>query len=192
MSELAGILRNATGRSLVILDEIGRGTSTFDGLSIAWAVAEYLADPKHRVRTMFATHYHELTELAEIQEGIKNLSVAAAEDGTDVVFLHNIIDGPASKSYGIHVARIAGIPESIRKAARIKLNELESGESIRSRLSGSKPGQISFMPEDIPGAEDADAERYRHLAGMLKDIDINTMTPVAALVKLQEVISEIQ
>ena len=192
MSELAGILRNATSRSLIILDEIGRGTSTFDGLSIAWATASYLADPSHRVRTMFATHYHELTDLESEKEGIHNLSVAAAEDGNDVVFLHNIIEGPASKSYGIHVARIAGIPEVIRKDAKHKLNELET---LSAQVRGDAPDrseQISFMNDEL--AEEgmnADAANYRHLASKLKELDINTMTPVSALVKLQEIIGEI-
>ncbi|MBQ6501641.1 MAG: DNA mismatch repair protein MutS [Mogibacterium sp.] len=191
MSELAGILRNATSRSLIILDEIGRGTSTFDGLSIAWATASYLADPDHRVRTMFATHYHELTELEDEKEGIHNLSVAIAEDGNDVVFLHNIIEGPASKSYGIHVARIAGIPEVIRRDARLKLNELETlSAEVRGDTSG-RTEQISFMSDEL--AEEGintDAAKYRHLASKISEIDINTMTPVSALVKLQEIIEE--
>ena len=192
MSELAGILRNATSRSLIILDEIGRGTSTFDGLSIAWATASYLADPSHRVRTMFATHYHELTDLESEKEGIHNLSVAAAEDGNDVVFLHNIIEGPASKSYGIHVARIAGIPEVIRKDARHKLNELETLSAEVRGDAAERTEQISFMNDEL--AEEGlstDAAKYRHLASKLKEIDINTMTPVSALVKLQEIIGEV-
>ena len=191
MSELAGILRNATSRSLIILDEIGRGTSTFDGLSIAWATASYLADPAHRVRTMFATHYHELTELEDEKEGIHNLSVAAAEDGNDVVFLHNIIEGPASKSYGIHVARIAGIPEVIRRDARHKLNELEAlSAEVRGEAAG-RSEQISFMSEELKEEGlNADAAKYRHIASKISEIDINTMTPVSALVKLQEIIEE--
>ena len=191
MSELAGILRNATSRSLIILDEIGRGTSTFDGLSIAWATASYLADPSHRVRTMFATHYHELTELEDEKEGIHNLSVAAAEDGNDVVFLHNIIEGPASKSYGIHVARIAGIPETIRRDARHKLNELEALSAEVRGSSTDRSEQISFMSGEL--AEEgisSDAAKYRHLASKISEININTMTPVSALVKLQEIIEE--
>ena len=191
MSELAGILRNATSRSLIILDEIGRGTSTFDGLSIAWATASYLAEPAHRVRTMFATHYHELTELEDEKEGIHNLSVAAAEDGNDVVFLHNIIEGPASKSYGIHVARIAGIPEVIRRDARHKLNELETLSAEVRGDAIARSEQISFMSDEL--AEEGintDAAKYRHLASKISEIDINTMTPVSALVKLQEIIEE--
>ena len=191
MSELAGILRNATSRSLIILDEIGRGTSTFDGLSIAWATASYLADPAHRVRTMFATLYHELTELEDEKEGIHNLSVAAAEDGNDVVFLHNIIEGPASKSYGIHVARIAGIPEVIRRDARHKLNELEAlSAEVRGEAAG-RSEQISFMSEELKEEGlNADAAKYRHIASKISEIDINTMTPVSALVKLQEIIED--
>jgi DNA mismatch repair protein MutS len=192
MSELAGILRNATDRSLIILDEIGRGTSTFDGLSIAWATAEYLAKEPHRVRTMFATHYHELTELASEQEGIHNLSVAAAEDGSDVVFLHNIIEGPASKSYGIHVARIAGIPEVIRAAARKKLHQLESGAFSEERNQSGRPEQLSFMPGEIGHDEDSEAAKFRELAKKLNSLDINTMTPVSALVALQDIIEEVK
>ena len=191
MSELAGILRNATSRSLIILDDIGRGTSTFDGLSIAWATASYLADPSHRVRTMFATHYHELTELEDEKEGVHNLSVAAAEDGNDVVFLHNIIEGPASKSYGIHVARIAGIPEVIRRDARAKLNELEAFSAEVRGNSAAASEQISFMSDELAEeGRNADAAKYRHLASKISEIDINTMTPVSALVKLQEIIEE--
>ncbi len=191
MSELAGILRNATSRSLIILDEIGRGTSTFDGLSIAWATASYLAEPSHRVRTMFATHYHELTELENEKEGIHNLSVAAAEDGNDVVFLHNIIEGPASKSYGIHVARIAGIPEVIRRDARHKLNELEALSAEVRGDNSVRSEQISFMSDElVEEGISADAAKYRHLASKISEIDINTMTPVSALVKLQEIIEE--
>lgn len=189
MSELAGILRNATSRSLIILDEIGRGTSTFDGLSIAWATASYLADPAHRVRTMFATHYHELTDLESEQEGIHNLSVAAAENGNDVVFLHNIIEGPASKSYGIHVARIAGIPETIRKQAKQKLRELEDNSPVRREDESSE--QLSFVSTEFADeAISADAEKFRQIAAKLRETDINRITPVAALVALQDIMEE--
>ncbi|MDR9825737.1 hypothetical protein RCJ22_08990, partial [Vibrio sp. FNV 38] len=118
-----------------------------------------------------------------------NLSVAAAEDGNDVVFLHNIIEGPASKSYGIHVARIAGIPEVIRQDARLKLNELEALSAEVRGDSAGRTEQISFMSDEL--AEEgisADAAKYRHLASKIGEIDINTMTPVSALVKLQEMV----
>ena len=189
MSELAGILRNSTHRSLIILDEIGRGTSTFDGLSIAWSTVEYLSDPAHRVRTMFATHYHELTELADDHDNIKNLSVAVSEDGSDVIFLHNIVDGPASKSYGIHVARIAGVPEEIRKAARIKLRELESGKAPGEGTSV----QMSFIPEGFSMAElREEPDRYGKVIDKIRSLDINVMTPVAALNTLQDLIDEVR
>ena len=192
MSELAGILRNSTSRSLIILDEIGRGTSTFDGLSIAWATVEYLSEPDHKVRTMFATHYHELTELADTHDNIRNLSVAVSEDGSDVIFLHNIVDGPASKSYGIHVARIAGVPEEIRKAARVKLRELESGESA-SRSSQDGSVQLSFIPEGFSMAElREEPDRYEKVIDKIRNLDVNVMTPLAALNTLQDLIDEVK
>ena len=192
MSELAGILRNATPRSLIILDEIGRGTSTFDGLSIAWSTVEYLSEPSHRVRTMFATHYHELTELADSHDNIRNLSVAVSEDGSDVVFLHNIVDGPASKSYGIHVARIAGVPEEIRKAARIKLRELESGETSSKSSALSSGQQLSFIPEGFSMADlREEPDRYGQVIDRIRNLDINVMTPLSALNTLQDLIDEI-
>ena len=182
MSELAGILRNSTSKSLIILDEIGRGTSTFDGLSIAWATADYLADEHHRVRTMFATHYHELTELADIKEGIFNLSVAVAEDGNDVVFLHNIIEGSASKSYGIHVARIAGVPQEIREAATIKQRELESIGL------GSKALDCKVAENLTDNVYSKVNENYQVLRDKITSIDINNLTPLQAINRLQELI----
>lgn len=129
MSETAAILRNATPRSLVVLDEIGRGTSTFDGLSIAWAVAEYLHDsPEHAAKTIFATHYHELTELAEALKGAKNYQITATENDGEIVFFHKLQPGAASKSYGIAVAKLAGIPRSVVDRAREVLSRLEQYE----------------------------------------------------------------
>lgn len=129
MSELAYILNNATERSLILLDEIGRGTSTYDGLSIAWAVCEYLLEKNRKIRTMFASHYHELTELEGRLEGFRNLNVDVAEENGEVVFLHRIVEGSASRSYGIHVAKIAGVPPVLLDRAKEKLDELESGQS---------------------------------------------------------------
>jgi DNA mismatch repair protein MutS len=129
MTETAAILHSATPRSLVLLDEIGRGTATFDGLSIAWAVAEYLHDsPKHAAKTLFATHYHELTELAERLPGARNYQITAAEREGEVVFLHRLERGRASKSYGIQVARLAGMPPSVLANAREVLARLERYE----------------------------------------------------------------
>nr|WP_230975035.1 DNA mismatch repair protein MutS [Aminipila luticellarii] len=128
MSELAYILNTATSKSLIILDEIGRGTSTYDGLSIAWAVVEYLCNEKNKIRTLFATHYHELTALEELVPGVRNLNVDVAEENGNIVFLHKIVAGSASKSYGIHVAKIAGVPKKVLEAAENKLAGLESGQ----------------------------------------------------------------
>ncbi|QIB69414.1 DNA mismatch repair protein MutS [Aminipila butyrica] len=128
MSELAYILNTATDKSLIILDEIGRGTSTYDGLSIAWAVVEYLCNEKNKIRTLFATHYHELTALEELVPGVKNLNVDVAEENGNIVFLHKIVSGSASKSYGIHVAKIAGVPKMVLEAAENKLTGLEGGQ----------------------------------------------------------------
>ena len=180
MSELANILRNATERSLIILDEIGRGTSTFDGLSIAWATIEFLSKPGNCIRTMFATHYHELTVLESKYANVKNLSVAVSEQGSDIVFLHKISEQPASKSYGIHVAKIAGVPSEIRKRAASKLRELESGSSS-SPLSSD---QISFFGQSI--VADGDNE-YEEIIDEIKDINLNNITPMEAMLKLKEI-----
>ena len=180
MSELANILRNATERSLIILDEIGRGTSTFDGLSIAWATIEFLSRPGNCIRTMFATHYHELTVLESKYANVKNLSVAVSEQGSDIVFLHKISEQPASKSYGIHVAKIAGVPSEIRKKAASKLRELESSSSS-SPLSSD---QISFFGQSIV----ADGENENEeIIDEIKDINLNNITPMEAMLKLKEI-----
>jgi DNA mismatch repair protein MutS len=129
MTETANILNTATPRSLVLLDEVGRGTSTFDGLSLAWAIAEYLHDnPQHAAKTLFATHYHEMTELARIMPGVRNYQMAVKESGGSIVFLRRVIEGSASKSYGIEVARIAGLPRSVTDRAREILLNLEANE----------------------------------------------------------------
>lgn len=143
MSELAYILNNATERSLILLDEIGRGTSTYDGLSIAWAVCEYLTDKDKRVRTMFASHYHELSILEEELDGFKNLNVEVVEDAGQVVFLHKIVQGKASRSYGIHVAKIAGVSEDLLVRAEEKLKELESED--KKQRAGKEAEQISMF-----------------------------------------------
>ena len=180
MSELANILRNATERSLIILDETGRGTSTFDGLSIAWATIEFLSKPGNCIRTMFATHYHELTVLESKYANVKNLSVAVSEQGSDIVFLHKISEQPASKSYGIHVAKIAGVPSEIRKKAASKLRELESSSSS-SPLSSD---QISFFGQSIV----ADGENENEeIIDEIKDINLNNITPMEAMLKLKEI-----
>ena len=126
MSELAYILNTATARSFIILDEIGRGTSTYDGLSIAWAALEYLCEENHRIRTLFATHYHELTGLEGKLPGLKNLNTEIGEDERGIVFLHRICEGAAGRSYGIHVAKLAGVPRVLLENAQEKLTILEA------------------------------------------------------------------
>ncbi len=141
MTELAYILNTATQRSLVILDEIGRGTSTYDGLSIAWAVAEYLCEKKRKIRTLFATHYHELTALGEKNMGLKNLNVDVAEENGTIVFLYKIMEGSASESYGIHVAQLAGVPQDLLDRANEKLTQLEQNSE---ELSNEEGIQLAF------------------------------------------------
>jgi len=149
MNETANIVNNATERSLVILDEIGRGTSTFDGLSIAWSVAEFLHD-KIKARTLFATHYHELTKLAEERQGVANFNVAVREWNEQIIFLRKIIPGGADKSYGIHVARLAGVPKEILDRAKDILSHLERPNGT---VDVQKPGKnrrskkVVSMPE---------------------------------------------
>jgi len=143
MNETANIINNASERSLVILDEIGRGTSTFDGLSIAWSVAEFLHD-KIKSRSLFATHYHELTKLAEDRKGVCNLNVAVREWNEQIIFLRKIIPGGADKSYGIQVARLAGLPKEILDRAKEILAHLES--SSRTETEPKRRGRKSAKP----------------------------------------------
>ena len=178
MVETAYILRNATDRSLVILDEIGRGTSTFDGMSIAWAVSEYLHDKGSR--TMFATHYHELAELAMSKSRTKNYNVYVKESGDKIVFLRKLIPGAASHSYGIQVAKLAGVPEKVIKNARKVLTNLEkSQEGLKTSILG---GQISLF-EGNDGSDDKEPDPVLE---ELRELDTNSMTPLDALTKLAE------
>ena len=178
MSELAYILNTATEKSLVILDEIGRGTSTYDGLSIAYAVVMNLTASGHRIRTLFATHYHELTDLAESVSGVKNLNVDVAESAGSIVFLHKIVEGSASRSYGIHVAKLAGVPGGVLKCAQSKLDELENGSSeIKKTIkdtSGQEVQMSLFSPQDSV------------LANMVRNLDIMNITPSQAIGILEE------
>jgi DNA mismatch repair protein MutS len=174
MVETANILNNATPRSLLILDEIGRGTSTYDGISIAWAVVEYLHNhPQRRARTLFATHYHELTVLAERLPGVRNANLSVAEEEGQVIFLHRVVPGSADRSYGIHVAQLAGVPRPVIHRAEELLKELESG-SFRPGTATPKPYQPPLF-----AAEHA-------VVTELKKLDISTMTPLEAINKLYE------
>ena len=177
MAEVANILHNATGKSLVILDEIGRGTSTFDGLSIAWAVAEYMHS-KIKAKTLFATHYHELTQLEESLDGIKNYSVAVKKRGDDMTFLRKIVRGGTDDSFGIEVAALAGVPKPVIKRAKEILVKIESGGAEGIQKEKKQPQQEA----QIGFADNAAAEIYRELA----DMDVTTYTPIEALNKLYE------
>ncbi len=184
MMEVATILKEATENSLVILDEIGRGTSTYDGLSIAWAVAEYIANKeKCGAKTLFATHYHELIELADKQEGIKNYSIAVKEKGEDIIFLRKIVEGGTDESYGIHVARLAGVPKVVTKRADEILTSLER----KSMLSGKK--QEKENKKVVEGQFDMFNFKLAEIAHEIDKIDLNELTPIDALntlVKIKE------
>jgi DNA mismatch repair protein MutS len=179
MRETADILREATPRSLVILDEIGRGTSTFDGLSIAWAVAEYLHDKKGP-KTLFATHYHELTELAMTKPRVKNYNVAVSEWNGEIIFLRRIVEGGTNRSYGIQVARLAGLPEEVVARAREVLANLEKGELDEEglpRLAHVKGGEREQGEDQLNLFGVRDNQIYREL----QNIDPNCLTPLEAI-----------
>lgn len=182
MSEVANILNNATPSSLLILDEIGRGTSTFDGLSIAWAVIEHLADKDNiGARTLFATHYHQLTELEGKLEGVKNYCIAVKERGDDIIFLRKVIRGGADKSYGIQVAGLAGLPKGVIGRARDILAKLEETDFARYEQVTARTGKEK-------GVQQLDMFGYRY-QGFIREIactDIETITPLQALNLLNE------
>lgn len=175
MVETANILHHATNRSLLILDEIGRGTSTYDGVSIAWAVVEYIHNhPSLRAKTLFATHYHELTQLSDLLPGVRNYNVAVNESGSQVVFLHKIIPGGADRSYGIHVGQLAGLPSPVVQRAEQILLQLEKSSGKAIKIDPEIPHQMALFPETNP------------LLAELKGLDINGLSPIEALNKLYE------
>lgn len=178
MSETAQILRNATKRSLVILDEIGRGTSTFDGLSIAWAVVEYLAGSAIGAKTLFATHYHELSELEGRLDGVMNFRIAVKEHGEDIIFLRSIERGGADKSFGIHVARLAGVPQPVVARAQEILARLESANVSQASIGANILEEDKVEKMTQVGFSDIDT---LDLVEELRDLDVNSMTPMEAL-----------
>ena len=184
MSEVANILKNATKNSLVILDEIGRGTSTYDGLAIAWAVAEYIADTNNiGCKTLFATHYHELTSLEEKLEGVRNYQIAVKEKGEDVIFLRKIIPGGTDESYGIHVAKLAGAPKKMLTRANEILKTLEKKVRIKEQKEEKE------MKKQVSGQLDMYNYKLADIASELDKINVNELTPIDALntiVKIKE------
>ena len=187
MMEVATILKEATSNSLVILDEIGRGTSTYDGLSIAWAVAEHIADKNLcGAKTLFATHYHELTELEEKIDGVKNYSIAVKEKGEDIIFLRKIVKGGTDESYGVHVARLAGVPQNVTKKANEILRSLERRNILNNRVIEKESKKV------VAGQVDMFNFKLAEVASEFDKIDINQLTPIDALntiVKMKEKLS---
>lgn len=188
MRETAHILRHATARSLILLDEVGRGTSTFDGISIAWSLAEYLHDASQRPRTLFATHYHELTDLALTNERVKNFNFAVKEWKGEVIFLRTLVEGAASRSYGIHVAQLAGLPAPVVHRAKEILKNLE-GEELdergRPRLARGHRGED---PAQMPLFSPAN----HRLGEELKKLDVSVLTPLEALNILHRLVEEVK
>lgn len=182
MIEASIILNNATSRSLILLDEIGRGTSTFDGLSIAWAMIEYLHELKEKPKTLFATHYHELTELSEILERVRNYHISVREWQDNVVFLHKIVPGATDQSFGIHVAKIAGVPTDVIERAKEVLLNLEKKELnrlVKERITGRLQKVPQMQKHLFP--EDAELKVWDEIREKLKEIDISKITPLEAL-----------
>jgi DNA mismatch repair protein MutS len=182
MNETASILNNISNRSLVLLDEIGRGTSTYDGISIAWAIAEYLHEHPNKPKTLFATHYHELNEMEATFNRVQNFNVSVKELKDTVLFIRKLVKGGSAHSFGIHVAKMAGMPQTVILKAQKLLKKLEKDHSGEA-LAGLKPNkeelQLSIFNLDDPLLEEIKEE--------ILNLDINTLTPVEALMKLNEI-----
>ena len=190
MHEMANILNNATPRSLILLDEVGRGTSTFDGISIAWAITEYLHEnPRVRAKTIFATHYHELNELAELYPRIKNFKADVREVGDKVIFLHKIVPGYADHSYGIEVAKMAGLPKEVTDRAKEILANLEQKELTPQGKVKKKISKEALMQKFQISLFELNDDRLRQ---EILNLDIDNMTPLQALLKLQELRGKIR
>lgn len=200
MNEVANILRNATSHSLLILDEIGRGTSTFDGLSIAWAVVEYISDTKLLgAKTLFATHYHELTELEGKLDGVNNYCIAVKENGDDIVFLRKIIPGGADKSYGIQVAKLAGLPDTVIERAKQIVEELSTNDIVETarNIAAQSGDNAAKKPEkldevDLGQMSLFDTVKNDDIIKELEELDITNITPMEALNKLDELQSKVR
>lgn len=187
MNEVSNILHNATRNSLIILDEIGRGTSTYDGVSIAWAVAEYLLDPqKAGAKTLFATHYHQLNRLAELHTRVKNYRVAVKEKGDDIIFLRQIVPGGTDRSYGIQVARLAGLPQEVIRRAKEILHMIEAQDEVGTGLAQPAAGSERNKAGPVKQLEFFSNSEVQEVINEIKELDILSMTPLDAINKLYE------
>ena len=197
MNEVANILRNATKDSLVILDAIGRGTSTFDGLSIAWAVVEHVADKKIiGAKTLFATHYHELTELEGIVDGVNNYCIAVKENGDDIVFLRKIVPGGADKSYGIQVAKLAGVPDAVLERAKEIVSQLVNNDILETtqKIAGGFAAKNTAKSDEVDLGQMTlfDTVSDQDILDEIREMDIKNMTPMDALNRLYEIQSKVK
>jgi DNA mismatch repair protein MutS len=183
MNETASILNNLCDKSLVILDEIGRGTSTYDGISIAWALAEYIHEHPTKAKTLFATHYHELNEMSQTFKRIKNFNVSVKEMTNKIIFMRKLVEGGSEHSFGIHVAKMAGMPSVVVSRAKTIMKKLEKAHSqtqVKETLKQTEEDmQLSFFQLDDPVLEQIRDE--------IDNLDINSLTPVEALIKLNEI-----
>jgi DNA mismatch repair protein MutS len=184
MNETASIINNLSSRCLILLDEIGRGTSTYDGISIAWSIVEYLHHSPHAPKTLFATHYHELNELEEKLPRVKNFHITNKEVGNKIIFLRKLAPGGSTHSFGIHVARMAGMPPDLVERANEVLKQLEEKHVDSDIQQNVKQLSVPKMQLSIFDAHSATFEEIRTL---LESVDINRLTPVEALLKLQEI-----
>jgi DNA mismatch repair protein MutS len=196
MTELANILNTASSRSLIILDEIGRGTSTYDGLSIAWAVAEYIHNKnKIGAKTLFATHYHNLTELADIYEGVVNYNIAIKENADGIIFLRKVVPGGTNKSYGIEVAKLAGLPHDVITRANEVLRSIEEENIVRvnDETSGKKRDDLLPSKKKLTQLVLFEPNPTPHpVVEDIKKLDLNEMTPLDALNKLNEMKKKVE
>jgi DNA mismatch repair protein MutS len=183
MVETASILNNLSNRSLVILDEIGRGTSTYDGVSLAWSIAEFMHNSEHKPKTLFATHYHELNQLEESNKGIVNYHISTEEKKNKVIFLRKIKKGGSENSFGIHVARMAGIPKPVVNRANQILKQLET-DRVNVNTKGSSKKISSNVQMNLFQINDPKATE---IINLLDSLDVNTLTPVESLMKLNEI-----
>jgi DNA mismatch repair protein MutS len=189
MNETANILNNATSRSLVILDEVGRGTATYDGLAIAWAVVEYLhTNPTLHPKTLFATHYHELTDIANFLPRVKNYNFTVKEHQDEIIFLRKLVEGKSDRSYGIAVAKLAGLPRAVIDRAKIVLAEFEKGEefSVKSISPGVESGNEIGERKQTPAVQPSP------ILAELQKIDLNQLTPIEALNLIAELQKKIK